>query len=516
MAILPLSKDYTDYDFDAVRARLHNLIGSAFPTWKDQDTANFGNVLVEAFAFVGDVLGFYQDNQGREAFLPTATQRASILKLCKLIGYRPRGNTASTVDLELTLAAPAQARVVVPARTRVRTEAIVEPLIFETLVEVVFEVGEVGPKLVAAENAELREELFTARGLPNFEARMSGAPFLDGSLQVESSAGSFTVVDSFLSSAGVDRHCTVVVDEAQRATVRFGNGINGAVPTGTVTVRYRVGGGSRGRAEEGKVRRVERLFSDDNGNPVSLQVTNPEPSSAAEDRQTIEQIRQQAPETLRTQERSVAKEDYEINARSVPGVARALLLTAAQQAGIEENTGLLLIVPTGGGNPTQVVHDAVLEMVTVTKPKPTGFVVLVQAPSYRVVDVEATVYLRGDVNRATVRAAIQVQLEQAFRIELDDGTPNPTVDFGFNLRDSEGGAGRLAWSDLFNLVRDVPGVKRVPSGAGGLLLNGSGEDVELASVDFPSLGTVVVYDGATGTPIPLDNLAYTAARRALE
>jgi hypothetical protein len=58
MATLPPSIDYTDKDFDALRERLIALVRSVFPDWSDFSVASFGNVLLEMFAFVGDLLGF--------------------------------------------------------------------------------------------------------------------------------------------------------------------------------------------------------------------------------------------------------------------------------------------------------------------------------------------------------------------------------------------------------------------------------------------------------------------------
>lgn len=63
--MLPPSIDYTDKDFDALRERLIALVRSVFPDWSDFSVASFGNVLIEMFAFVGDVLGFYLDAQTR-------------------------------------------------------------------------------------------------------------------------------------------------------------------------------------------------------------------------------------------------------------------------------------------------------------------------------------------------------------------------------------------------------------------------------------------------------------------
>jgi hypothetical protein len=49
----------TDKDFDALRLRLIALARSVFPDWSDIAVASFGNVLLELYAFVGDVVGYY-------------------------------------------------------------------------------------------------------------------------------------------------------------------------------------------------------------------------------------------------------------------------------------------------------------------------------------------------------------------------------------------------------------------------------------------------------------------------
>ena len=79
MAILPASVDCTDKDFDSLRARLIALIRSVFPDWSDFYVASFGNILVEMWAFVGDVITYYLDNQARESRIRTATQRRNVI-----------------------------------------------------------------------------------------------------------------------------------------------------------------------------------------------------------------------------------------------------------------------------------------------------------------------------------------------------------------------------------------------------------------------------------------------------
>jgi hypothetical protein len=56
----------------------------------------------------------------------------------------------------------------------------------------------------------------------------------------------------------------------------------------------------------------------------------------------------------------------------------------------------------------------------------------------------------------------------------------------------------LAFSDIYNAVRDTTGVLRIGSAANDFLLNGARTDVPIAQKQFPVLGTVVIVDGDTG------------------
>lgn len=103
MAILPVSDSYVNKDFAALRARLFDAIRSVFPEWTDDATANFGNLLVESFAFVGDVLTYYQDQQAREARWGTVELRRNAIALAKLIGYELPLATEATCDVVMTL-----------------------------------------------------------------------------------------------------------------------------------------------------------------------------------------------------------------------------------------------------------------------------------------------------------------------------------------------------------------------------------------------------------------------------
>ena len=262
---------------------------------------------------------------------------------------------------------------------------------------------------------------------------------------------------------------------------------------------YKTGGGASGNVEAGSLVVLEGAFTDVHGRPVQLSVQNSEPASGGTDRQTVASAKLLAPESLRALTRSVTREDFEINARRVAGVARALMLTADEDPTIQENHGILYVIPKGGGLPTAALKQSVLEQVTVIYPSTLTFQVAVQNPVYRTVHIEARIYLRQGHSKQAVRERVKGNLAAMFAVSLADGTPNTSVDFGYNIKDAEGNSvGEVAWSDVFNAIRDTEGVRKTGDRDGDLKLNGLSADVKLAIREFPVLGVVTLLDGSTG------------------
>ena len=89
--------DYLARDYASFRQALLDLIPSKLPEWSDRSEADFGVVLIELFAYMADILSYYQDRIANEAFLATAQERRSVIQHLRLIGY------------EMASAAPASA-----------------------------------------------------------------------------------------------------------------------------------------------------------------------------------------------------------------------------------------------------------------------------------------------------------------------------------------------------------------------------------------------------------------------
>ena len=129
--------DYRADDYTSLRAQLLAHIAEALPSWNARLVGTTGEqdlaiAFAELFAYMGDILGFYQDCRANESYIRTATLPQSLIDLAALIDYRvPAGASAET--LQAFLVKPDKSGVV-PAGYRVETKAAgsTPALTFET------------------------------------------------------------------------------------------------------------------------------------------------------------------------------------------------------------------------------------------------------------------------------------------------------------------------------------------------------------------------------------------------
>lgn len=496
MTLVRPSLDYTAKDFDALRARLFNIIPSAFPEWTDVQVANFGNLLVELFAWVGDVLLFYQDNQAQESRWSSALLRRSILSMIKMVGYQPVGAVAARAQLTVRLNATPAGSVTINVGDLFTTVDASNLVQFQVMQSAVIAAGANPPvAFVTVEHSKPAIEEYVSNGLPNQSLLLNGTPYLAQSLVITGVEGQYAVVDDFLSSTAQDRHFTLTTDESLRVKVTFGDGISGSIPAGTLALTYKTGGGSVGNVASGAIQKPLQTYYDSLNNPVSVRVTNVAKATGGVDVQTLESIREAVPRSLRTLTRTVGREDFETNALRVPGVARALMLTKDQKSSIPENQGYLYLVPTGGGMATVDLTSAVVDMITTKYPKTVTFKPTVLTAQYLQVNVSTVIHLRTGAVPSVVSKAVKDAVVAFFAIAAADGSRNNLMDFGYYLD------GAIAWSDVFNVIRDTRGVRKVDDGVGNLLLNGEADDLVVPLEKFPTLGTVTVIDALSGIAI---------------
>ena len=89
-------------------------------------------MLVELWAYLADVLTFYQERIANEAFLGTASLRDSLLRLVELIDYRPSPGAAASGWAAFTVAANQSLTVPAGLRIASRPQPGQQPVLFET------------------------------------------------------------------------------------------------------------------------------------------------------------------------------------------------------------------------------------------------------------------------------------------------------------------------------------------------------------------------------------------------
>lgn len=103
----------------------------ALAEWRARGDQDLGVMLLEMWAYVCDVVAFYDETIAHESYLRTARLTPSVRKLVGLLGYRPRPAVAARARLAVT--ADGRLPLVVPAGTAFRSSAFGSepPQVFE-------------------------------------------------------------------------------------------------------------------------------------------------------------------------------------------------------------------------------------------------------------------------------------------------------------------------------------------------------------------------------------------------
>jgi hypothetical protein len=127
---------------------------------------------------------------------------------------------------------------------------------------------------------------------------------------------------------GVDPNTPAFVAEVEtddRATLRFGDGVNGLrPPAGAVfTATYRVGIGTAANVGRNAIALLDAADLPPAARTAIAGVSNPMPAWGGVDPESIEHVRQSAPVAFHEQKRAVTADDYGRVALQYPGVRRA-------------------------------------------------------------------------------------------------------------------------------------------------------------------------------------------------
>ncbi|HTJ46934.1 MAG TPA: putative baseplate assembly protein [Kofleriaceae bacterium] len=256
-------------------------------------------------------------------------------------------------------------------------------------------------------------------------------------------------VESFFESGPKSRHYML---DYVTGTLSFGDGRKGMVPpegkNNVVCNRYFIGGGAGGNVNANTITSLTRALS------YIDTVANPIPASGGADREGVEEAKARAPYTIKSRDRAVTAEDYEMLAlRASTSLARAKCVPDRTNRGHVT----LVVVPKSETREQDLTRrlipsNEVLRFIKryLDERKLVGSVLNVIRPRYKDLSVKVTLLRRTVGTSDRLRREIEIKLRR-FMHALTGGRNAEGWEFGRPVLKT----------DLVHLIEEVPGVEGV-------------------------------------------------------
>jgi hypothetical protein len=156
-------------------------------------------------------------------------------------------------------------------------------------------------------------------GAPTSDLRSDPRNALPAITLDDSAGDHWTAVSDLLRSHWNSRHFVAEVEVDGSTTLRFGDDRQGLFPDPgtTFTATYRVGNGAAGNVGRDTIVHIALA------NDAIKSVRNPLPAAGGSDPESIEEVRQKAPQAFQVPMRAVTEADYASIAQRKPGIQRA-------------------------------------------------------------------------------------------------------------------------------------------------------------------------------------------------
>jgi uncharacterized phage protein gp47/JayE len=341
--------DYTSRDYFSIKQDLLARAEQVLPEWTSRDQSDFGMLMVDLWAYMGDILHYYVDKAAQESFLSTATQRESILAIANLLDYVPTGRTPAHASISLVAtnsAATNETPILIPKFTRFLAKPLLETaddVVFTSDKAIAFNSTgaavsgyETYQKGISVElnltEGEMYQESFTSDGRISQQYMLSTTGIVNSSIEVYVAEGAngaeipYTQVTRLIEATNSDLVFSVTLSADDTSTIVFGNSVHGKIPTTNAVVRivYRRSRGAAGNVDVNAIKEFESL-NNIYGPPYDGVLITPNSTKAigGTDSESITSLKTNIPASFRSQDRAVSIQDYIDLTLRVPGVVKA-------------------------------------------------------------------------------------------------------------------------------------------------------------------------------------------------
>jgi hypothetical protein len=539
--------DYLARDYNSFRQALIDLIPAKLPEWTDRSEADFGIALIELFAYMADILSYYQDRVANEAFLPTAQERRSVINHLRLIGYEMAAAAPATTLLSLIVGNNFNETIEVRKGDQFATTTTRDrrSMTFEYTDDkpLVIDLSKARPNSARKPNGEplpnfkefpdpdapyaaqqifggipvregrsiTNEVIGISDGTPNQRYRLAQTQVLPGTLEVsvetDPPTPAWTLRKNLIFSRPAFNEAQLgALVEAERigSTLAFSRTADADYALETDEDDSAVivfGDGQYGRIPPSGARIIARyrVGGGTHGNVGAGQITvvsnaprlqlrgvkivNRTAASGGAERETIEQAIKFAPTAFSSMQRAVTADDYVALAKLFPGVAKA----RAEATGW--NTIKLYIAPTGGGQPPSDILRRDLLAYFEDKRMLTTLI-QVEGPDYAGINISAEIsalpYFRND----DVQNAAETALRKLFDFDKVDFEQTLYLSKIYEALESLDGVASV-FVAAFNKAPEFQALSSSTTSAASQLIAERGV-IELGQNEIPVLGKLEI------------------------
>lgn len=405
---------------------------SGEPVWTDFRLTQFGTYLLSVLAGCADRCNFMFDRYLAQIFAVRMTRMKYFFLKAAEYGFQPIVRKSAMCTIRFNFPGAFSSDVSILAGTQVSNQA--GDVIFEVEDDVVLNSGSTSVT-ASCRNWVTIQQQEMLQSQPDTIVRLREGNVLDERFSIVISAQPWIRVFDFFGSNNIDKHYVVEFLEDESAQIRFGNGVNGAIPVGPADIVYKVGGGSTANSvQRGGINKLLTPVKDISNVVINgISVFNTNVPTGGTNRPTLAVQVPAMIRSIKNLSRTVTLGDYEDNVLEIPGIARAIALDRTIDPSIDRNKVVLYIVPQDG-----TVFSAELEVaiqdffndVVSGRPKPHNIDLDVFETDYQEIDLDLVVTLRPGYNTAVV-TSIQAALQNYFGAEWVDQTYRYTMNWGF-------------------------------------------------------------------------------------
>lgn len=380
--------DFTDYDFD----------GSVLST------------LIDTLAYNTYYTAFNANLVVNELFIDSATLRDNVVAIAKQLGYRPKGITSPTAYVSFNIsygASTTDTELLLKKGTGFISSYDNNIYQYITLEDVT---GQVVNNVATFDNVEVREgtqilNTFTVNTSLKSQRFVLDNPNIDTNtirVKVYPSGSNFNesylVADNILNVDSTSKVFFIEEIEDDRYEILLGDGVLGKkVDNGSrVEVSYLTTSGPESNGVRTFV--FSGVIENPNGvspNAFSTSITNVSASSGGEDKESIKNIKTNAPKMYGTQDRAVTAQDYSAIIRKVyPSVSDIIIFGGEDQDPPEYGKVFIVLKPKDASFLTSLTKQEIIEdlkkyMVASVRP-------VIVDPSILFVELTSKVYYNGE------------------------------------------------------------------------------------------------------------------------